>query len=115
MQQWSFWAISDLREFWCISGCSSSCSSSQIVTLFISNKFGDLSLIRIQKSHVMALFLIFEASLIHIVPMHSTMLSRVVAKFKHVYLTLYVECVMNKQVRGSRRVDFMHKATFPKW
>ena len=73
-----FCAISDLREFWYISGCSSSCSSSQIVTLFIRNKFGDLSLIKIQKSHVMALFLIFEARLTHIVPMHSTRLSRVV-------------------------------------
>ena len=70
-------------------------------------------MIRIQKSHVMALFLVFEASLTHIVPMHSTRLSRVVTSFKHVYLTLYVECVLNKQVRGSRRVDFMHNATFP--
>ena len=43
-----FWEISDLREFWCISGCLSSSSSSQIVPLFISNKFGSLLLIRIQ-------------------------------------------------------------------
>ena len=60
-------------------------------------------------------WIVNEASLKIIVPMICTRLSRVVANFKHVYLTLYVECVLNKQVRSSRQVDFVIKATFQEW
>ena len=63
MEQWSFWVIYDLREFGSVSGCLNSCSSSQIVPLFISNKFGSLSLIRIQNHMFVALLLDFEESL----------------------------------------------------
>ena len=78
-------------------------------------RFWELEVIRSTSSHVMALWLIFEANLIHIILTNSTRLSRVVKSFKHVYLTLYIECVLNKQVRSSRQVDFVIRATFQEW
>ena len=64
------------------------------------------------KSHVMDLWLVFEASLIHIVQMHSTRLSRVVTSFKHVYLTLYVECVLKKQLEAQEEWTLCIKPLF---
>ena len=71
--------------------------------------------IRSTSSHVMAFWLVFEASLTSIVPRQGTRLSKVVRHFKHAYLIVYRMLVQKEQMQSSREVDFVIKATLLEW
>ena len=78
-------------------------------------RFGSLEWSESQDHMLWIFLLVFEASLTNMVSMHSTRLVGWLTCSRQVASGFEIMYMHKEQVQISRRVDFVIKATFPKW